>query len=141
MASPKITALAEAHARLNKDLDELKKMSEAGAVEDRGEWLKKLRHLHKDLRQHFHFEEEDGYMADVQRLEPNRERIIHELAAEHQDLDQALLGMIESLEQNRATIAQTHAALHHWFQAMDRHEHKETGLIQEVFQRDYEAED
>jgi hemerythrin-like domain-containing protein len=87
-------ALQEAHTDLLRDLQELERAVGAGSGVGPKDLGARLEHARKHLTDHFHFEEEGGYMAPVLKEEPRFEPVAQELLAEHGQMAKALEALV-----------------------------------------------
>ncbi len=141
MAHAMLSSMANAHARLNKDLEALQRWMSECMQQDPVSWRLKTQQLISDLQTHFRLEEEGGYMESVRSIEPNQERHVHELAEEHKSLLAELKQIDKQLLQEKVDLESTRLAMLQWLKKLDHHQHRETRIIQEVFQQDCQAED
>jgi hypothetical protein len=129
--------IRQAHVALRKDLDELAAAARAPAgMADLGARLERTR---THLAAHFRCEEENGYMDGVLKRDPNRERIVQHLHADHQRLAESLNALVAAA--GRGPDAALRAEVLSWVESVRDHETREDRLVQDVFNVDLSAVD
>ena len=132
-------SLRQAHASLLEDLRKLEDAAQASGAKP--EDLRAcLLATQAHVTEHFRFEEQDGYFAAVRKRAPHAHRTIQELAEDHRRLAGALQGLIQ--ESTAPIVAEPlRKRIAEWVLWVRDHEARENKLVQEVFNRDFEAED
>jgi hypothetical protein len=134
-------SLRRAHAVLEKDLCDLEEAARAPLPVGRTEWGGRLERTRARLAEHFALEEEDGYMEGVLQRNPNREREVRHLQAEHLQLMEALDALRGKAGTEGGFPDRLGAEVLAWVAGVRSHEHREDALVQEAFNRDVSAED
>jgi hypothetical protein len=130
-----------AHAMLLKDLQELEEMVRRATGERLAELTARLGATRTHIKEHFRFEEQNGYMDLVRKREPRLERAVQHLAEEHRALALSLDALIEEAGA-RADLDDTfREQVREWIGQVRQHEARETNLIQDAFNFDVSAED
>jgi len=136
-----VEALSRAHAAL---LDDLRKLEESvaspskkGLIEVRARLTATATHV----AQHFHYEEQDGYIDVLRQREPRLELGIQHLAEEHRLLAQSL----DALREEAATATGLDDALANhvrtWVNHVRQHEAREIDLVQDAYNQDIGTKD
>jgi hemerythrin-like domain-containing protein len=126
-------ALHKAHTDLLRDLQELEKAVAVESREDPAELGARLGQVRTHLLNHFHFEEEGGYMAPVLKEEPRFARVIQELLAEHRQMAQALDVLIQEVNRAQSLQAIPRERVRAWIGQVRHHESRENNLVQEAY--------
>jgi ElaB/YqjD/DUF883 family membrane-anchored ribosome-binding protein len=138
---PVAEALSQAHKALQ---DDLRKLEQAARMTSEKGWeglCARLSLTHALVIDHFHLEEQGGYMDAVRKRQPRLERVVQELEEEHRQLAQSLEALLE--ETNKATGASDtlREKVLAWVQRIREHEARENDLFQDAFNVDIGAED
>jgi hypothetical protein len=137
--SAAVEGLRQAHTTLLKDLSELEAVARTPAGVAPDGLVVRLRRTREHLGEHFHLEEENGYMSAVLLRDPNRGRHVEQLRDEHRGLFAALEALLD--EVGRGAGEAVKAKVLEWVAAVRRHEEREDTLVQDVFNVDTGAED
>ncbi len=131
--------LSRAHAVLLKDLEQVEQAMHSPTTRTSARFAAQLRRVQRHLREHFRFEERDGYLSAVRKREPQLDREINRLLQEHRQLAQALNALIEQADHSPegAPAEQVRA----WVAQVRLHESRENALVEDVFNRDLIAAD
>jgi hemerythrin-like domain-containing protein len=137
---PFADSFCQAHEALRQNLGEV---DEAARVPSRNPWelgslLDKVR-MH--LLKHFRLEEKDGYMSEVLKEDPSRERTARHLLEEHCQLAECLDALVEEAaawESRRDAFLEKVRA---WVKRVQQHESRENRLIEDVLNRDLGTKD
>jgi hypothetical protein len=92
------------------------------------------------LAEHFHFEEQNGYLASVLMHHPHLQRTVERLAQEHEDLLRCLDELRGEAREGSAAAALRHK-VGRWIQRVRRHERSEDVLVQDAFIIDLHGDD
>jgi hypothetical protein len=140
-ANPGAEAFGRAHAALERDLRKLEEAVGSSSGMSPAEVVARLGATQTHVREHFCFEEQDGYMDTIRQREPRLERAIQHLVEEHRQLAQSL----EALLGEARTAPSLHEAFRDkvrtWVGRLRGHEAHEIDLVQEAFNWDIGAED
>ncbi len=125
------------HAFLRQSLKWLRAAKEQGAIKEL------LDDLHSYLKQHFEAEErEGGFFASVIAAAPHHAHVVDELTREHEtllvDLPSITAGLTTGPE---PAPPETIRRVNAFIAAMERHEHREEGLLQTTLDRDLSVGD
>lgn len=127
-----VEALHEAHADLLSDLQELEK--EVGSESERPTALSKfLGNLRTHITDHFRFEEEGGYMAQVLKEEPQFQPMADELLEEHRQLTETLDTIIQEVTKAPSVRDGLRKKVKGWIKQIRHHEARENHLVQEAY--------
>jgi hypothetical protein len=97
--------------------------------------------LQVHLREHFRFEEKDGYMEAVRQRQPHRDREIAQLLEEHRQLAQSLDALRLDMRVADGLSDSLRESVRAWVERVRHHEAHENRLVQEAFNLDISAED
>lgn len=132
-------AMSQAHAGLLKQLKRLEEAVRSSKKTDTTALNTRLRTMRERLLEHFHFEEQNGYMDAVRKREPRLERAIQDLLEDHRLLAQSLDALIEQAHAGKdATLP---AGVRKWIQRLQQHEAGENALIEDAYNLDIGNED
>jgi hypothetical protein len=134
--------LGQEHATLLAELRKLEEVVALSPVPDPRTLLDQLDAVTRRVAEHFAFEEEGGYMAQVLERAPHLHRVAADLLAEHRLMAQALEQLADGLRAARGQPDrhwQEH--LREWVARMLHHEARENHLVQDACNRDVAAED
>jgi hypothetical protein len=131
-------ALGCAHAALMEDLQKLQALTSAGSLP---ELRSRLSLIQLHIKEHFRFEEQNGYMDAVRKREPRLERIIDQLADEHRQIADGLDSLIATATGNGQPSPKFCEEVQHWIERVRQHEFRENDLVQEAFNTDTTAVD
>jgi hypothetical protein len=134
-------ALERAHAALLEDLRSLEEAARPAQAEGLVELRRRLEATQTHIIQHFHFEEQYGYMDTVRKREPRLERTIQQLAEEHCQLGQSLAVLIEQGRVATSLHDPFRDEVLRWIECVRKHEARENDLVQGAFNLDIGAED
>lgn len=129
--------LAQAHAVLMKNMDELENLARASG-KPAGDLQSSLARMRQHLEDHFRFEEQNGYMDAVLQHDPHQARAIAQLQADHRQLRHDLQDLIQKAGSGAGDLCEKVAG---WIHALRAHKTRETRLVQEVFNVDTGVED
>ena len=131
--TPIAKAINRAHTALLRDLKALEVIARRASTSGPEALRARLEAMRAHIIEHFRFEEEDGYMDAVRRLEPRLERAIEQLAEEHRQL----LDSLDALRTEIATLPSANEAVatkvSAWVQKLQKHEARENHLMQDAF--------
>jgi hypothetical protein len=133
-------ALTGAHADLLRDLRELEQIASENQMGTDEEVIGVLLRARSHIGEHFRFEEEDGYLNWVQARKPHLAPTIKVLLEDHFCLAHLLDQLIEDARAGMDR-AELNGRVRGWLAALRRHESRENGLVQDVFNVDESAED
>ncbi len=136
-----IEALGGAHQALLEALHALEAAATSGSIPDAAEMKTRLQQIQQHLREHFHLEEDGGYMDAVLKRDPHRERTVADLRQEHRDMGQTLKSLVEEARALKVLDDAFAARVRAWIHQVRDHESRENMLVQEVFNLDIGAED
>jgi hemerythrin len=128
-----VDALHEAHADLLGDLKQLEVAIGADAGQSPAEVSARLERLLKHITDHFRFEEEGGYMAQVLTEEPKFQPTAQELLLEHLKMRQTLEALIPEITEAKAVREAFRKKVRAWIKQLRQHESRENSLIQEAY--------
>jgi hypothetical protein len=134
-------ALGRAHDILLADLRKLEQAIRPARGDDLTELRKRLEATGSHIARHFRYEEENGYMPAVRKLQPRLERAAQQLVEEHAQLTESLEALIReahALPEVNETFCQK---VREWVRSLRRHEGRENELVQDAFNLDIGAED
>jgi hypothetical protein len=131
--------LSRAHAVLLEDLEKAERAAYSPSTRKSARFAAHLRRVQRHLRDHFRFEERDGYMSAVRKREPQLDREVHRLLQEHRQLAQALNALIERAGHGPEGVPAEQVRA--WVEQVRLHESRENALVEEVFNRDLIAAD
>jgi hypothetical protein len=134
-------ALDEKHQGLLKSLDKLQDAAQPAKESRPADLARELESARRDIVEHFRFEEQNGYMAPVLKIQPNLERKVAHLLADHAQLLRSLDDLIAETRTAPALNSALRDKVVDWIHGVLRHEHGENALVQEAFNRDLPAED
>ena len=140
-ASAGVESLRKAHVALLGDLQRLEAMVEPVSKEPLQAVRAHLDATSAHIREHFRFEEQNGYMAVAREREPRLERAIEQLAGEHREIAQSLAALIGEAKDAKNVSDHFREGIRDWIKGVRQHEHRENDLIQDVFVCDIAAED
>ncbi|HZZ79205.1 MAG TPA: hemerythrin domain-containing protein [Gemmataceae bacterium] len=136
-----VSALSKAHSVLLRDLRGLGRFVQPEAYASIAELRSRLATTHTDVCEHFRLEEQGGYMDNMQMREPRLERTIAKLAAEHQELREAL----EEIRNEAAAARDIDDVLRYkvrtWIDRLLQHEQHENDVVQDAVDSDFGAAD
>jgi len=133
--------LTGAHRELHEHLRQLERAGDAPPADDEGELMSLLESTRARLEDHFHFEEDDGYMQAVLARAPQMGRKVEHLRGEHGELREALASLTREAEAVRAARRRLREGLKEWVGRLRDHEKRENLLVADVFNYDLAAED
>jgi hemerythrin-like domain-containing protein len=130
----------QAHEVLRRDLGEV---DEAARVPSSNPWelgslLDKVR---MQLLEHFRLEEQDGYMSEVLKEDPSRERTARQLLEEHCQLADCLDGLVEEAAAWASRRDAFLEKVREWVKRVRQHESRENRLVEDVLNRDLGTKD
>jgi len=142
--SSQAKTLVDEHQRLEKLVENLRRIFFAEYAAPPTVVVGLLRQLAENLRKHFLHEEQGGYFAEVVEQAPRMQGEIDRLLVQHEEFSRDLDAMCRIANSGDAAGAW-------WFDLAERfeefverfidHEHAENGLLQEAYGRDIGAED
>jgi hypothetical protein len=139
--TPIAEAINHAHTALLRDLKALEVVARRASTDGLETLRARLETTRAHLVEHFRFEEEDGYMDAVRKLEPRLARAVDQLAEEHRQL----LDSLDALRTEIATLPGANEAVATkvaaWVQKVRKHEARENHLVQDAFGLDIGTED
>lgn len=133
--------LSRAHAALLYDLGKLEESVRKPTATNEESARQHLRRIQKELIEHFRCEEENGYMEAIRKRDPNKEKAIAELEAEHRQLAGDLELLIRTTSEGLSHCPAFGENVSAWIKSVRRHEAKENAFVQESFNLDVNAED
>jgi hemerythrin-like domain-containing protein len=133
--------LDEAHTSLLQDLRQLEETAATSPLGQLSELSAALEKAQTHVREHFRFEEENGYMDSVRKREPRFERTIQQLVDEHQRLLRSLERLIGQANKASRLVDVLFEKVRGWMEKVRQHEARETELVQNAFNNDISAED
>jgi hypothetical protein len=128
--------MLRAHAALHEDLQAIKQ-----ALSTPAEARRQLFALRAHVLDHFRQEEQGGYMAPVLAAQPQQERVVRRLLAEHHRLAIALEELVREAAEAAAIDDGFRARVCAWAEDLRRHEADENVLVEDAFNRDVGSED
>jgi hypothetical protein len=128
--------MLRAHAALHEDLQAIKQ-----ALGTPAEARRQLFALRAHVLDHFRQEEQGGYMALVLVRQPQQERTVQRLLAEHHRLAVALEELVREAAEAAVIDDGFRARVWAWAKDLRRHEADENVLVEEAFLRDVGAKD
>jgi hypothetical protein len=138
---PIAEAISHAHTALLRDLKALEVVARRASTNGLETLRTRLETTRAHIVEHFRFEEEDGYMDAVRKLEPRLARAVEQLAEEHRQL----LDSLDALRREIATMPSANEAVAakvtSWVQKVQQHEARENHLVQDTFGLDIGTED
>jgi hypothetical protein len=134
-------ALNRAHVALRKDLGKLEEAARPASGEGAAELRARLAATRAHVIEHFHFEEECGYLDVVRTREPRLERAARGLADEHRQLAQSLDALVEEARTAAHLDDTFRKKIRVWLEQLRRHEARENDVVQDAFNLDIGAED
>lgn len=134
-------ALWPAHSELLRDLSRLEETVGSRTVQGLAELQAALAATRAHIAEHFHFEEENGYLEAVRQRAPQHDRVIQGLLEEHHQLTAALDKLIEEIRKASSLDEALKAKVRVWIAKVRLHEAQENRLVQQVFNQDTPAED
>ncbi len=135
------------HEKLHEEIDALRawwqECREIGSprFDEMGDRVDALR---TRLREHFAWEEEDGYLSDVLEDAPHLVKRGESLRRQHDTLLEAFAGLVEHLHSDEPRFSGWDEAGHDLDELLERlskHEHAETELVLEAVQSDVGTKD
>jgi predicted nucleic acid-binding Zn-ribbon protein len=136
-----VEALRQAHVALLEDLTDLENAANSYLGTDSAAMLSRLERTRTHITEHFRFEEQNGYMADVLQREPNLARTIEQLRDEHHKLALKLDGLLEQMRSGQPLEEAVRDQVRSWIESVRQHEARENSLVQYAFNVDLGAED
>ena len=133
-----VEALRRAHDALIEDLEQLNRAADGA---DLTALPARLAATRTHVADHFRFEEENGYMAEVRAREPRLEHAINSLAAQHRELLQSLDTLISRATATKSLDTAIRESVKEWVRHIRRHEADENDLMQDAYNFDIGAED
>jgi uncharacterized membrane-anchored protein YhcB (DUF1043 family) len=134
-------ALLRAHRALLGDLRALDEAVRLAAQESLADLRTHLETTRCHLTQHFAFEEQNGYLDSVLKLQPHLGRAVQHLLEEHRKLS-ASLGAIAAEAGSAPALSEgLREQVRAWVKQVRRHERRENSLVQDAFTIDLTAED
>jgi hypothetical protein len=127
-----VEALHEAHTDLLSDLHELEREVGADAANPVAVSIH-LGKLQTHITDHFRFEEEGGYMAQVLKEEPHLRAAADELLEEHHQIAETLAALIQEATKAPALRDALRKKVKAWIKQVQHHESRENGLVQEAY--------
>jgi hypothetical protein len=124
------------HAALHHDLGRLREA--LTAPEPARQYLAELR---DHVAQHFRCEEEGGYMAAVLQRQPQVERVVQKLLAEHRPMLTELDALLKEARTAKQIDDGFRARVQAWAELLKRHEAEENVLVEDAFNQDMGQED
>jgi hypothetical protein len=134
-------ALSQAHGTLLADLSALEHAVGPFSGEDLAELRTRLGETTAHITAHFRFEEQNGYMDAVKKREPRLERVIDELAAEHDQLRKSLDALIGEARAATKLGDALRGQVRNWVDSVRKHEMRENEVVQDAFNLDIGTED
>jgi hypothetical protein len=128
--------MLRAHAALHEDLQAIKQ-----ALSTPAEARRQLFTLRAHVLDHFREEEQGGYMALVLVRQPQQERTVRRLLAEHHRLAIALEELVREAAEATVIDDGFRARVGAWAEDLRRHEADENVLVEDAFLRDVGAKD
>ena len=134
-------ALLRAHRALLGDLRALEEGVRPGGKESLSALRTDLEATRLHLAEHFAFEEQNGYLDSVRKLQPYLERAVQLLLEEHRELSASLRTLAAEAESAPALAEGLREKVRAWVQQVRRHERREDSLVQDAFNIDLTGED
>jgi len=134
-------ALNLAHVTFLEGLGKLERAAGASGGEGLPELRARLVSTHTEVKEHFRFEEQNGYMGAVRKREPRLEHTIQQLEEEHRQLLRSLetlLGVVQAATSLDNVFREKVRA---WVERVRHHEARENEVIQDAYNQDISAED
>jgi hemerythrin len=134
-------AIGLAHAALLEDLCKTEAACHASSRVTAAEVRARLSAVRAHLADHFRYEEQGGYMEAVRLREPQLERTIQQLGDEHPRLLRLLDALLAESTGATRLDDRFREEVRAWIEGVRQHEARETRLVQDVFNSDFDAED
>ena len=123
--------MLQAHAALQADLRAIRQ-----ALNTPAEARRQLFALRAHVLEHFRQEEQGGYMAPVLARQPQQERTVARLLAEHRRLAIGLEELVHEAAEATAIDDRFRERVWVWADDLRRHEADENVLVEDAFNRD-----
>lgn len=133
--------LGKAHMAFLEDMRKLEDAARSTNAGSLGELQSHLAATQLHLKEHFRFEEENGYLDTVRKREPRLERSIEHLAEEHRDLSRSLDALVMKASTCTSLEEEMRGCVREWIKRVKNHEIRENELVQDAFNLDLGAED
>src|SRR5260221_10274250 len=118
--------LIAAHAVLMQDLGDLKQIARNAARGGAALSCDRLTAVREHLARHFRCEEKNGYLTEaVKKRQPNIDREVAQLRADHQRLLASLADLIKESKTEAARAQGWPAKIEGWIDAVEAHEKRE----------------
>jgi hemerythrin len=134
-------ALGSAHVALLADLRKLGRAVLSSSKASLAELRAKLAETRAHITEHFRFEEQDGYMAEVRKCAPRLDRTIRQLAEEHRQLSETLDAIITEATAATGLGNRLREEIRTWIKHVRQHESREDELMQDAFNVDIGTKD
>jgi hypothetical protein len=128
--------MLRAHAALQEDLRAIRQ-----ALGTPAEARRQLFALRAHVLDHFRQEEQDGYMAPVLARQPQQERTVARLLAEHGRLASGLEDLVREAAEATVIDDRFRERVWAWAEDLRRHEADENVLVEDAFNRDVGSKD
>jgi len=134
--------LGHEHGSLLELLSRLEAATQPGTEGGTGPLPALLREVQANLRRHFDFEEQDGYMSQALTDAPHLYNAAQELLAEHGRMAADLNALITFAAAAEGAVTPTlQVQVRQWVLLVRRHEARENSLIQKACNQDIGADD
>jgi hypothetical protein len=123
--------LAEAHERLHREIEGL-----LASTHSPVEFHQRLVAAQNHVRDHFHFEEFDGYLDHVLERCPHLERSVQRLKEEHVQLSDSLEVLLAEAAASTFLEDTFCAKVRAWIQQLQAHEDRENKMVGVAFSQE-----
>ncbi len=134
-------SLSAAHRALASDLQKLEEASAPGSHKSLAEIHEQLGQTRVHVLEHFHFEEQNGFMEAVVKRDPRFDRAVSELFEEHRQMRDSLEKLLADTRDAPPAAADVREEIRTWIKRLRRHEARENERIQDAFCQDFTGED
>lgn len=125
--------LLEAHRELMVHLHALQEALAPAEKIDMPRLQSQLQTVQTEVKEHFQFEEQGGYLAVVLERKPQLKRTVEELRQEHDRLAGSLQELVRHCQHAITIEPELVAEIQGWMHRLRDHEARENKLVQETF--------
>ncbi len=134
----------EAHRQLDEEIEELRAAMDAEIGERSNAWLaqavESFRRFHTNLRRHIEIEESGGFLEPVVQRRPTLTPQVDQLMHEHREMVECCEGLEHDMHSadkvEPADVDALRGRVHDLLVALQKHEHTENAIVQDVFSQD-----
>ncbi|MBM3993105.1 MAG: hemerythrin domain-containing protein [Planctomycetes bacterium] len=134
-------ALRHAHHALLRDLRRLQDVARPGSDVTLIELRTLLSETYTHLCEHFRWEEQDGYLDELDEAEPRFQRVVQELGEEHRELRRTLDDLHGDTILASTVDPALLANIRNWIDRLRRHEARENSLVEDAVTSDLASAD